>query len=71
MPQRFGINWVQFIAGAILGGLLGFSLWMALPRALTYSWVAGIVCVLGMALLVGWFVARNPFRKSRSKSSHK
>lgn len=59
------INWVQFSAGAILGALVGFSLWMALPKALTYSWIAGIACVLGMALLLGWFVARNPFRKSR------
>jgi ABC-type antimicrobial peptide transport system permease subunit len=54
---------VQFVVGAILGALIGFSLWMSLPPLLTYSWVAGIACVSAVALLVGWFVARNPFRR--------
>jgi hypothetical protein len=58
------INWVQFAVGAILGALIGFSLWMSLPMSLTYSRVAGVACVSAMALLVGLFVARNPFRKS-------
>jgi hypothetical protein len=57
MKERTTFNWVQFVAGAILGALIGFSLWMSLPAALTYSAIAGIACVGGMALLIGWLVS--------------
>ncbi|MEK6337466.1 MAG: hypothetical protein AABM67_21290 [Acidobacteriota bacterium] len=58
MSARGGRNWVQFIAGAVLGALIGFSLWMSLPKGLTYSALAGVVCIAGMALLIGWLVSR-------------
>jgi len=59
MTERARRNWVQFIAGAVLGALIGFSLWMSLPKRLTYSALAGFACVAGMALLIGWLVSRN------------
>jgi CDP-diglyceride synthetase len=66
MKKEPGFNWVQFIAGAILGAPIGFSLWMSLPPAWTYSGVAGIACVGGMALLIGWLVSSgNRFWRSR------
>ena len=54
MKERGKFNWVQFTAGAIFGALFGFWLWVSLPEGLTYSAVAGIACVLGCALLMGW-----------------
>jgi hypothetical protein len=57
MKERTTFNWVQFVAGTILGALIGFSLWMSLRPAWTYSIIAGIACVGGMALLIGWFAS--------------
>lgn len=58
MKDKGKFNWVPFVLGALLGALIGFSLWMSLPLTWSYSAGAGVACVAGMALLVGWFAQR-------------
>jgi hypothetical protein len=60
MRGKQGFNWVQFAFGAIIGVPIGFYLWMSLGIELVYSAIAGAICVIGMALLVGWYVTSRP-----------
>jgi len=58
MKEKGKFNWVPFVVGALLGSLIGFSLWMSLPLTWMYSAGVGVACAAGMALVVGWWLQR-------------
>jgi 2-amino-4-hydroxy-6-hydroxymethyldihydropteridine diphosphokinase len=45
--------WVHFFFGAILGALLGFSIWSQTASATSSSWIPGIFLICCCAILVG------------------
>jgi hypothetical protein len=56
-----GVDWlgfaVQFVCGAILGGVLGFYWWAKSSYALSTSTLPGVLFIGGGALLVGLIAA--------------
>ena len=47
--------WVRFVCGTLLGGVVGFCIWLQLPEPSPHVWLAfaGLCALFG--LLAGWF----------------
>lgn len=58
MSRRPSADWwfgfgVRFVCGAILGALLGLSLWLALAYGSPHGWLLIAACALAMGLASG------------------